>query len=154
MANDKYSAQQMIAALTATKGMITLAAKQMGCAPNTVRSYIAKYPTVAEAQKQAHDEMGDAAELKLYNKAMGTKINPDGDTTALIFLLKTQYKKRGYVERTENVNFSVDNDTIKRAIDALEQQGLSASDVFNNIIASAAESAQRESVRARPAGEE
>ena len=39
--------------------------------------------------------MGDAVELKLYEKAMS------GDTACLIFLAKTQFKDRGYSERHE-----------------------------------------------------
>ena len=95
MANLKYTTQQMVDALTETKGMITIAAKRLGCAPNTVRRYIARSPTIAQAKQDAHDEMGDAVELKLYNEAMG------GNIAALIFLAKTQLKDRGYVERQE-----------------------------------------------------
>jgi hypothetical protein len=91
----KYTAQQMIDALVATKGMKTLAAVRLGCAYNTVQSYIEKYPTVREAYETAHSKMGDAVELKLYDKAM------NGDTTAMIFMLKTKFRERGYSERFE-----------------------------------------------------
>jgi hypothetical protein len=93
--NDKFTADQMIRALSETKGMITLAAQKLDCAPNTVRRYIREYPTIAQAQKDARDKMTDAVELKLYEKIMS------GDTTAMIFYLKTQAKERGYIERQE-----------------------------------------------------
>jgi hypothetical protein len=93
--NDKFTADQMIRALNETKGMITLAAQKLDCAPNTVRRYIREYPTIAQAQKDARDKMTDAVELKLYEKIMS------GDTTAMIFYLKTQAKERGYIERQE-----------------------------------------------------
>jgi molybdenum-dependent DNA-binding transcriptional regulator ModE len=90
-----YTAKQIIQALEETKGMKTLAAKKLGCSYNTVQRYINEYPTVKEAYEQAHNTMGDAVELKLYDKAMS------GDTTAMIFMLKTKFKSRGYVERQE-----------------------------------------------------
>lgn len=107
MASDKFTAQDMIDALTATHGMITLAAKRLGCAPNTVRRYIDKYPTVAEAKQDAHEALGDQVELTLVNMALG-KPSPDGmgwivepNIASLIFLAKTQFKERGYSERHE-----------------------------------------------------
>lgn len=96
MANEKYTAQQMIDALTEQHGMITLAARQLGCAPNTVRRYIREYVTVAEAQAIAHDTMGDEVESALYDEAINKR-----NTAALIFIAKTKYKDRGYVERQE-----------------------------------------------------
>ena len=90
-----YSAKQIIEALEDTKGMKTLAAKKLGCSYNTIQRYINEYPTVKEAYEKAHNLMGDAVELKLYEKAMS------GDTTAMIFMLKTKFKERGYVERKE-----------------------------------------------------
>lgn len=92
---EQFTAQEIIDALTATKGMITLAAQRLQCSPNTVRRYIREYKSVAEAQKDARDKMTDAVELKLYDKIMS------GDTTAMIFYLKTQAKDRGYIERQE-----------------------------------------------------
>lgn len=96
MAREKYTAEQMIDALVATKGMITLAARQLGCAPNTVRRYIREYVTVREAQFEATEQMGDAVELALYDEAINKR-----NTAALIFLAKTKFKARGYVERQE-----------------------------------------------------
>jgi hypothetical protein len=106
MASDKYTAQQMIDALEATKGMITVAARRLGCAPNTVRRYIVNYPTVAEAQVEARAALGDQVELTLATMALGERdtsgrYTREPNITALIFLAKTIYKDRGYVERQE-----------------------------------------------------
>jgi hypothetical protein len=127
---DQYTAQQMIAALTATHGMVTKAAQKLGCASNTVRRYIEQYPTVAAAQIEAHERLGDELELTLYDEALKKR-----NTATMIFLAKTKYKARGYVERSEQVNYNVDAELLKRTIDRIEQAGMSASDVFNNILA-------------------
>ena len=93
----KRSNEEIIAAIHKTKGMITLTAQELGISYNTLRSYIDKSEALQRAMKETHDSMLDAAELKLYSKAV-----VEGDTTALIFLLKTKGKQRGYVERVEN----------------------------------------------------
>ena len=97
----------MIDALTETKGMITLAARRLGCAPNTVRRYIREYVTVAEAQHEAHENLGDQVELALYDEAVNKR-----NTAALIFLAKTQFKDRGYVERQEHRHGGADGGAI------------------------------------------
>lgn len=107
MANkDKYSAKQMADAIYKSKGMLTIAARQLGCSYNTVRSYIDRYATVKEAYDEASEVTGDEIELTLLNKALGKRDDKGNwtqlpDTTALIFLAKTKLKHRGYVERNE-----------------------------------------------------
>ena len=95
--NEKYTAQQMIDAIRATKGQLTLAARHLGCAYNTVRRYVDNYPTVAEALAEETEKMGDAVELALYDEAVNKR-----NVTALIFLAKTKFRTRGYVERVDH----------------------------------------------------
>lgn len=92
---EKYTAAQIIEALQATKGMVSIAAKKLSCAPDTVYRYIREYPTVAAAQKQEREATTDIAELALF------KAIQQGEAWAVCFYLKTQGKARGYVERTE-----------------------------------------------------
>lgn len=107
MARDKFTAEQVANALTETRGMITLAAKRLGCSSNTIRRYIRLYATVAEAQRDAHEALGDQVELTLVSMALGERDPKTGgfvrepNIAALIFLAKTQFKERGYVERQE-----------------------------------------------------
>ena len=104
MASDKYTAQEMIDALTFTKGMITVAARKLGCAPNTVRRYIREYKTVAEAKREAHENLGDQVELTLASMALGERdaagrFIREPNIAALIFIAKTKFRDRGYVEK-------------------------------------------------------
>lgn len=92
---ERYTAQQMIDAIRATRGMLTLAAKRLGCAPDTVYRYVREYATVAQALRDERASVTDMAELALY------KAIQEGEGWAVCFYLKTQGKERGYVERQE-----------------------------------------------------
>lgn len=94
-AHPKYSAEQVAATLTECKGMVTLAAKRLGCVPNTVRRYVRDYASCRQALDDAREAMGDTAELALYNAIIG------GEGWAIAFYLRTQGRNRGYVERQE-----------------------------------------------------
>jgi len=78
-----------------------------------VRRYIANYPTVAAAQAEAKEALGDQVELTLATMALGER-NASGsyirepNITALIFLAKTIYKDRGYVERVQQEHTGAD----------------------------------------------
>ncbi len=95
MANQRYTADEVAAALKDARGFVSVAARRLGCSDSTVRSYVERYATCKQAVTDAREAMIDLAEGKLY-----ANIN-DGDNTAIIFFLKTQAKDRGYVERVE-----------------------------------------------------
>lgn len=95
MATERYTAQQIADALTQSKGFVSVAARNLGCTDNTVRNYIDRYSVCRQAVIDARESMLDIAEGRLYQN-----VN-NNDNTAIIFLLKTQGKSRGYVERTE-----------------------------------------------------
>jgi hypothetical protein len=46
----RYTATEVIRALEQTKGMVYLAAKQLGCAPETVQNYCHRYASVQAAK--------------------------------------------------------------------------------------------------------
>lgn len=102
MANEKYTADQMIDALKYAQGMVTHAADRLGCSYNTMVKYIEKYPTVRAAYKQLQERTLDNVELRLLKA-----VNND-DLTAIIFFLKTQGKRRGYTERIDHTIFTAD----------------------------------------------
>lgn len=92
---ERYTATQVANALMETKGMVYLAAKRLGCSHTTVYNYIEKHASVKDAWDSANGEMGDVAELKLYQAVQ------DGQPWAVAFYLKTKGKSRGYTERQE-----------------------------------------------------
>jgi len=94
MANGK-SAKEYAQAIIEARGFISVAARHLGVSRSSVYNAINKYPTVAEAVKDAREATTDLAEGKLI------KLINDENPTAIIFYLKTQGKKRGYIERHE-----------------------------------------------------
>lgn len=121
---EQYTAQQMIDALLATRGMTTLAAKRLGCSWNTVNRYIEKYPTVKAAQIEAQEQSGDMVELKLLERVQA------GDTTAIIFALKTRYRDRGYNERLD-IGFDVAQ--LKEFNEAMRNLGKDPADILRKM---------------------
>lgn len=124
---EQFTPDQMIEALTTTRGMYTLAAKQLKCSPTTVKRYINKYASVRQALHDLNNLTGDEVELVLYDEAV-KKRNP----TLLMFLAKTKFKDRGYTERMEHVIFSAEQ--MKRFEDIAAQGGQSASDLFEGML--------------------
>jgi hypothetical protein len=91
----RYSQEKVIDALKKTKGMVYLAAKELGCEAQTVYNYRDRYPAVRAEMEQQDGEVDDAAEMVLYRAIMA------GEPWAVQFRLKTKGKGRGYSERTE-----------------------------------------------------
>ncbi len=91
----EQTCQRIIAALKETHGLLTLAARKAGVSYHTVNRYAQELPSVREAVLEAKESMLDFTEGKLYEKIS------KGDTVAILFFLKTQGSKRGYIERHE-----------------------------------------------------
>lgn len=99
-------------AIKEKRGNISAVARSFGVSRNAIDNRINKSPVLKEALKQARDTMLDNAETALYDDAL------NGNTTALIFFLKTQGKARGYVERQELQHTVTWQDKV---VDALKQ---------------------------------
>lgn len=95
MAKTRLRAEIVIDLINEYKGNLTIVAKRLGVTRQTVYTFMSKRPKVQAALDEARETMIDNVESQLYNKALG------GDVTSMIFFLKTQGKKRGYVERQE-----------------------------------------------------
>ena len=89
------TAARIVKALSESNGLLTLSARKAGVSYRTIERYVHDFPSVAAAVQEAKENMLDYVEGKLF-----TKIK-DGDTVSILFYLKTQGKKRGYVERHE-----------------------------------------------------
>lgn len=80
----------------------------------------------ADAIEQGSEDFGDLAEKALKNRVK------QGDTTAIIFALKTKFKNRGYIEKREltaNVDgltqtILVNNAGEKSALETLDNLGV------------------------------
>lgn len=94
-AKRKFAVRRMVEELTRTKGMVYIAAENLGCVPQTIYNYVKDYPAVAAAKELAEGKVIDQAELGLYKAVL------NNEPWAIQFVLKTKGKKRGYVERTE-----------------------------------------------------
>ena len=90
-----YTNNQIATALTTTRGMVYLAAKELACSPNTIKARLKKSESLRVLQVALRGETTDVAEQKLYDAIK------EGDPWAIQFYLKTQAKDRGYTERTE-----------------------------------------------------
>jgi hypothetical protein len=96
MSRLKYTNAQIIAALATTKGMVYLAAKNLGCHPDTIFKRARRSPAVQTAIDAARGEVVDTAELALYDAILRK------EGWAIAFALRTIGRHRGYVEKTEH----------------------------------------------------
>jgi len=90
-----HSAEQVIKAIMDNHGLLAAAARDLGVTRKTVYNYVKRYPTIAQAVQDARDTTLDMAEGQLM------KAVRNGNVTAIMFLLKTVGRNRGYVERQE-----------------------------------------------------
>ena len=90
-----WEASEVAQALLDARGFTSVAADKLGCTTQTIRNYIKRYRTVAQAKEEARERMKDKAEGMLLENIMS------GNVAAQIFYLKTQAKDRGYTEKVE-----------------------------------------------------
>lgn len=89
----KYTPEQVIQALRAKKGMVYLAAIELGCKAQTIYNYRDRYASVRAAMEEEDGVIDDAAEMKLYTAILA------GEPWAIQFRLRTKGKGRGYSEK-------------------------------------------------------
>ena len=92
---ERYTAEQVAEAVKKSYGIINGAAVALGCSRQTVENYIKKYKVVKDAYSEANEITLDFVETEFLKKIKS------GDTTAMIFYLKTKGRQRGYIERQE-----------------------------------------------------
>lgn len=94
---ETYTYQQVIAAVKAAKGKVSIAAAQLGCDRRTIYNYAKRYATVKEAIRDARkdfdEQLLDIAEMKLREDALA------GKWWAVKYILDTKgSQKRGYAQ--------------------------------------------------------
>jgi hypothetical protein len=90
MARQRYSQRRVADAIRSTRGLVSLAARQLGCDRSTVENYCDRYPTVRQALHDAREQRLDIAEAMLHSAV------DRGELPAIMFYLKTVGKGRGY----------------------------------------------------------
>lgn len=91
----KFTAKDIEHALRESAGLQYIAASKLKCAPSTVTNYVKRNKHLQRVVEECREGTLDLAEGKILEKIR------DGDTTAIIFFLKTKGKNRGYTERQE-----------------------------------------------------
>lgn len=94
----KRTVPQIIEACKGSMGVAVAVARKLGVARCTVDRAIAKYPEVRAALAEAEAELVDLTELKLFARALN-----DGNMTAIIYILDTKGKSRGYGQKSIKV---------------------------------------------------
>jgi hypothetical protein len=91
----KASKRKLIKALKTSMGNISAAARNLGMARSYISQVVNSDPELLQIAVDARESMVDNAE-----SALSLAVNR-GEAWAVCFLLKTQGKNRGYVERVE-----------------------------------------------------
>src|SRR5262245_30739542 len=91
----RYSQHEVAEALRANRGLVTLAARRLGCSRRTIANYVDRCPGVAEALTEAREAQLDVAEARLFQAI------DEGELAAITFYLRTVGRHRGYSERHE-----------------------------------------------------
>ena len=103
----KYKTENVIGAIRKSRGLIALAARELGCPRSTIYRYIDRHPTVKKAVEEERDSLIDLAEQKLFEHV------ENGNLPAIMFVLKTIGKDRGYWEQRGEQKPSHFDDTIQ-----------------------------------------
>ena len=85
----------MIEALKKTNGLVSLAAKNLGCAPKTIYHRAHEVQAVQQAIDDCREELVDIAELALRSCLVKQ------EAWAVALTLRTIGRHKGYVERQE-----------------------------------------------------
>ena len=91
----KLAEKNVIQKIDEMSGNLTMVSRAFNVSRPTMYKFVHGHPRVADALDAAREKMIDNVESALYNQALS------GNTVAMIFFLKTQGKKRGYIERQE-----------------------------------------------------
>ena len=94
-APEKLKVAEIVPAVLAARGLVTVAAKNLGVAPSTIRSYRKKYKKVQTAFEEAKEAQRDFTEGQLFLKIKG------GNMQAIKYYLSTQAVDRGYNPQLE-----------------------------------------------------
>jgi hypothetical protein len=90
-----YDIPTLKKAIEDSGGLYTTISTRLGCEWHTAKTHVEAHEETIAAYLAECESVLDVAENKLVENIK------DGDTTSIIFYLKTKGKKRGYIERSE-----------------------------------------------------
>lgn len=90
-----HTAEEVIASVHKCHGLLSAVAQDLKVARQTVYRYVKQYPTIADAVQDERETWIDVAEKGLIQQVQ------KGNIVAIMFMLKTVGKSRGYIERQE-----------------------------------------------------
>lgn len=105
--NQVFAPAVIASVLERTHGMIAIAARVLHCSRQTIYNAVHAYPEVKTVLEDAREQLLDRAELALLRAI------DKGQAWAVCFYLKTQGRKRGYVEK---VDVSADSATLEELV--------------------------------------
>lgn len=91
----KYNKNKILKAIKGSYGNITTVANELSCERKTVYEWLKKYPYLSIAIEDEREKIFDLAENKLVAKIK------KGSESMIALALKTQGKKKRYVEKQE-----------------------------------------------------
>jgi hypothetical protein len=94
--------EQVAESIKKLNGNIAAVCKELGTTRGTFQHYCERHPAIATVLYESREEMLDMAESSLYRRVLA------GESWAVCFFLKTQGRKRGYIERAETFRLNVD----------------------------------------------
>jgi len=87
---------RVIEAIRNSQGMVAGAARALGVSRRSLLQWAESSPELRAEIEEQRETLKDRLESVAHNRAI-----EEGDTTLLIFLLRTTCRSRGYTERTE-----------------------------------------------------
>ena len=97
-----WAEEEVIAAIRKYNGNLTATAQALGATRRTLLRYRQAHPEVEAVCQEVWESKIDNVESVLYNRAI------HGESWAVTFMLKTQGRGRGYIERGETLNVRLD----------------------------------------------
>lgn len=112
----RFTYDKIKQALLDNYGIISDAARQLGCSRWTIHDRIKEYPDLKQVQEEGRQKIVDLAEAALVEKIKS------GDITAIIFTLKSVGARRGWIEAQyqRNINLNVNTDLSAMPAEALD----------------------------------
>lgn len=91
----RYSDARIEEALRKCQGMVYVAAKALGCSPNTIKARLEKSERLRAIVEAESEYVDDVAEMRLAQAIF------NGESWAIKYRLSTKGKARGYTEKQE-----------------------------------------------------